>query len=129
MAKINVRRVFVMILLLLLTVGLCACSFPQPKPEEGVWYCEELMVELDFGMLNEGLRNEAVNPPYYAKKYNADGSYQEIRCHFDYGNGIYLISTDWKEDYLNGRFKYQKGVFKVKSIQTGHTYIFERIDD
>ena len=130
MANINTKRILVIVMLLLQSIGLFACSFPQPKPQSGVWYCEELMIEIDFSVLNE---NEGVNPPYYAKKYNADGTYQEVACFFDYGSNIWLASvveseTDIPETYLNGVFKYRNGVFLVTTIDNKHTYVFERLD-
>lgn len=126
MSKPNIKIAVTFILLLFWVLGLSACSFPQPKPQEGVWYCEELMIEIDFSVLNE---NKSVNPPYFAKKYNADGTYLEIRCLFDYGSGIRLCSTDWEEDYLYAEFSYRNDVFTVTTREDKHSYIFERIDD
>lgn len=128
---------FSMLVLLVasLCILLCSCSFPQPKPQSGVWYCEELMIEIDFSLQNEYLNeNEGVNPPYFARKYNADGTYQDIQCLFDYGSNIWLASVvesemDIPETYLSGVFKYRNGVFSITTIEDNHTYIFERIDD
>ena len=115
-----------------LCILLCSCSFyiPRPNPQEGVWYCEELMIEIDFSLQNEYLNeNEGVNPPYFARKYNADGTYQDIQCLFDYGSNIDLRSVDNEEVYLIARFSYRNGVFSVTTIKDNHTYIFERIDN
>ena len=131
MIGLKLKKFSMLVLLAVsLCILLCSCSFPQPKPQSGVWYCEELMIEIDFSLQNEYLNeNEGVNPPYYAKKYNADGTYQEVACFFDYGSNIELRSADNEEVYLIARFSYRYGVFSVTTIEDNHTYIFERIDD
>lgn len=48
----NFKKLFVFVLILSLFWGCFACSMPFPKPEEGIWYCEELMIEIDFTYLN-----------------------------------------------------------------------------
>lgn len=126
MSKNNAMKFIVFVLLIAISVGLCACSFPQPKPEEGIWYCEELMIEIDFSVFSE---NEGVNPPYFAKKYSADGTYQDVECLFDYGDNILIYSLDYSEEYLNGEFVYRQDTFTVITRFGNYTYIFERIDD
>ena len=129
MARIYIKRVIAISILLFHSIGLLACSFPSPKPKEGVWYCEELMIEIDFSVLNE---NESVNPPYFAKKYNVDGTHEDVLCLFDYGCIVEIRPLDWKDygqEYLLGEFKYQRNAFSVTSNEDEHVYVFERIDD
>lgn len=120
------KKVFAFILCLLLGIELSACSIPQAKPKEGIWYCEELMIEIDFSVYSKG---EGVNPPYFAKRYSADGTCQDVLCHIDYGSGIWICSLDYKEDYLGGNFSYRNGVFSVTTREDKYTYVFERIDN
>lgn len=126
MSKYNARKFIVFVLLIPISVGLCACSFIQPKPEEGIWYCDELMIEIDFSVYDE---NEGVNPPYFAKKYSADGTYQNVECLFDYGDNIEIRSLDYSERYLLGEFVYRQDTFVVTTMDGKYTYIFKRIDD
>lgn len=126
-------RMLLVISLMFIITMLSACSVPAAKPEEGIWYCDELMLEIDF--------NQVCDDGRPAKKYNSDGTYQNAVCMFDYGSNIQVRTLDWKENYVIGRFKYKHGSFTVTTfdvdegdsgfIETyarGHTYIFERID-
>ena len=122
------KRMMICVLCMALAIwiGLSACSFPLPKPEEGIWYCEELMIEIDFSVFYE---NEGVNSPYFAKKYSADGTYQDVECLFDYGNIIHIRSLDCSETYLLGEFVYWRDAFEVTAMDGTKTFVFERIDD
>lgn len=109
--------------LLLLGMALTACSFPQSIPEEGIWYCEELMIETDFSELN------ANATPNCANRFNEDGTRQDVLCYIDYGDGIWVCSEDCTENYLLGAFLYQNGAFSVTTREDECTYIFTRVDD
>lgn len=117
----SVKASVVILAMLLLCINLSACSFPRAKPQEGIWYCEELMIQIDF--------NYAENTELYAKIFNPDGTSQDILCLFDYGSVIRLSSEDWQKDYLIGNFRYKNDLFYVTTIDKTHTYVFERIDD
>ena len=121
MAKNIVKRIFPYVFVLIMGIGLSACTIPQPMPEEGVWYCEELMIELDFSVHSQN------GTPYFAKMYNPDGSYQDIMCHY-LGSNISFYSMDWEENYLNGYFLYRNGVFSITTIEDEQTYVFKRVD-
>ena len=124
MIKLNVKKLIMLILLVVfLCLGLCSCSFPQPKPEEGVWYCDELMIEIDFFVYNQQ------QTQHCAKKYNQDGTYQDVLCCFDYGSVINICSVNQEENYLIAEFLYRNGTFSVTTMEDNRTYIFERIDD
>ena len=115
----NVKASVVILAMFLLCVNLSACSFPQPKPQEGIWYCEELMIQIDFAKGTE----------HCAKIFNPDGTYQDILCLTDYGSVIWLCSEDWQEDYLTGNFRYKNGLFYVTTIDKTHTYVFVQTDN
>ena len=117
------KKPCIFVLMLVVVIGLSSCSIPQPKPKEGVWYCEELMIEIDFGFLNANLE------PNCSKIYNSDGTYQKLLCYIDYGGGIWICSEDCREDFLLGDFRYQDGVFTVTTREDNEIYVFERIDD
>lgn len=117
------RRIIALAIVLLFAIILSACSIPGRKPEGGVWYCEELMLEIDFDAYRE------TDTIYYcAKKYNLDGTYQDIQCQFWYGRNIVICSEDEQEDYLRGLYYYKSGVFYITTHQDKVRYTFERID-
>lgn len=117
-------RAAVLVFVLLLSMSLSACQFyiPKPKPKEGIWYCEELMIEIDFGVYHEA------KTQHCAKKYNPDGTYQDVLLRIDYGSGLDICSEDGQEYYLAGIFHYKKGIFYVVTHQDKVTYTFKRID-
>lgn len=116
------RKTVLMAVLLMIVLGLTACSIPGRKPEGGVWYCEELMLEIDFDAYNANGGSDI------AQKYDPDGTCQNVLCRFDYGTLIVICSEDQQEIYLTANFSYRNGVFQVKTTQDKITYVFERID-
>lgn len=131
MTKGNVRKFIVFVLLISVTVGLCACSITSPKPEEGIWYCEELRLEIDFSAYNQ------LNTAECGKIRNPDGTTQNVSCHFDYGCGITVSyrknSLAPEDSYFIGKFQYKKATwfreesFTVTANDDNRTYVFERI--
>ena len=118
----NFKKLFVFVLILSLFWGCSACSMPFPKPEEGIWYCEELMIEIDFTYLNTH------NSPNCGKKYNPDGTYENVLIYFSQWRGIYVKSEDQQEDYLLADHLYLKDAFNVTTIEGKRTYVFKRVD-
>ena len=120
----KMRRLRMLVLVLCLLVSLSACTFytPNPKPEGGIWYCEELMIEIDFDVYHKAETQQC------AKKYNSDGAFEEVLLRIDYGNGLDICSEDGEVSYLVGSYRYRNGVFSVTSYQDEVTYVFERID-
>ena len=116
------KRRIALTIVLLFAIILSACSIPGRKPESGRWYCEELMLEIDFDACRE------TDTIYYcAKKYNPDGTYQDIQCQIWYGRNIGICSEDEQEDYLRGLYDYKSGVFYITTHQDKVRYTFERI--
>lgn len=115
-------KIFATILLLALTMSFAGCSIQGRKPEGGIWYCEELMLEIDFDAYHGD------GGHHCAKKFNSDGTYENVLCRFDYGTLIDICSEDQQENYLTANFSYRNGVFKVETIQDKITYTFEPID-
>lgn len=114
-------RMSLIISLLFVITMLSACSIPAAKPEEGIWYCEELQIEIDF--------NHVMENQWSAKKYDSSGKYKTVRCLFDYGTLIRIDAANEPEAecYLEGNFLYKNGVFSVTTNE-GITYTFERTD-
>lgn len=125
MAKCNARKFVVFILLIAISVGMCSCRHTQPIPEEGVWYCEELLIEINFSLLQQ-----QKNTQFCTKRYNPDGTYHYLDLLLmDYEGHIWIRSLDYSEEYLLGKFVYRQDTFTVTTIDGDHTYIFERIDN
>ena len=108
-------------LLCIACMSACSVSFPCEKPTEGIWYCEDLEISIDFGAYSEGV-------PDCAARYSDNGSQEKILCYFDYGSGITLTTKDQQTHYLVGTFSYQKGNVVVTSYTDGTAYEFVRID-
>lgn len=96
------------------------CVAVNDKPEEGVWYCSELSMSIDFSEYAND-KNANVGRFYFDNGHSID-----IRCYFDYGKGVYFSSPC----ELEGEYKYEDDVFYVFAIvnEEEHTYIFERVD-
>lgn len=122
MAKDIAKRIFSFVFVLVMGIGLSACTISQPMPKEGVWYCDELMIELDF---SDHSKN---GDPYFAKLYKPDGSNQDIMCHY-LGSSISIDSMDWEKNYLAGYFSFRNGVFSITTVEDEQTYVFERVGD
>ncbi len=108
---------FIAVLLLIPLVFLCSCSVQAAHPEQGVWYCEELKMSINFSLF--GKTSEMV------KIYNDDGTFESYVCHIDFGRGIFIETIDGSEILYAGEFRYHKDEFKVDVDDT--TYIFNEI--
>jgi len=97
-----------------------ACSLQLQYPEEGVWYCEGIDVEINFSMLN--------TDPKCVKRYAEDGSCEVCKCYIDHGNGIFILSQDEETMYIKGRFLLENEKFIITLEDETH-YIFRRIGD
>lgn len=151
------KEICALIIILIIGPVLAACTFPiyRSFPEEGVWYCEELMIEIDFG-------NELEKDCFAANKYDPDGKSRSIYCGIVYGYQTRLYYEDKKlyedflagyeeaclngdeyeyirryeeaaliasEEYLFGEYFYRNDIFYVVNNDDNITYKFERIDD
>lgn len=129
-------RMLLIISLMFVITMLSACSLPFSKPNEGIWYCEELRLEIDF--------NQVSGDGYPTKKYNPDGSYINAVCLIAYGDWLVVETLETHECCMAGDFKYRNGIFSVTTFEnrwgdddmtytietyaTNHTYTFKRID-
>ena len=108
---------FIAIILLIPLVFLCSCRVQAAHPEQGVWYCEELKMSINFSLF--GKTSEMV------RIYSDDGTFNTFLCHIDFGNGIYIDTLDGSETIYRGNFKLRGEDFNVKIDDT--TYIFNEI--
>lgn len=151
------KAFYTAIIALVIAAMLTACTFPiyKPFPKEGEWYCEELMIGIDFG-------NQLEKDCYAATKYSPDGTNRDICCGIVYGYMVKLFYEDKQlyeeflagyeearlngneeeyirnyeeaalnasEVYLFGEYYYRNGIFYVVNNEDKVTYIFERIDE
>ena len=111
------------VILLLHMLMLCSCSvsFPSKKPTQGVWYCAELQISIDFGLL------AAENTPYCAVLHNGEGEDIPILCLIDYGRTMCLTSLDQKTEYYIARFAYKDNVLETERISDGKMFYFYQV--
>jgi len=98
--------------------ALCACSIPAKRPADGIFYCAELHMSIDFSKLN--------SDPNCVKIHLQGEDYAVGKCLIDYGNGITICSPDQTVEYLIGKFSYENDVFTVQSNHDDMVYTFER---
>ena len=114
-----IKKLCCLTLLLVVAVkGICTAV--NEKPEEGLWYCSELSMSLDF---SEYAKDKNAN---IGRFYFDNGHSIDIKCYFDYGKGVSFSSPC----ELEGEYKYEDDVFYIIAIvnEEEHTYIFERVD-
>ena len=107
------KCMFVIVLILLflsttLAMSACSVSFPVKSPNDGIFYCEELKIGIDFSLLQVTIEN--------TRLYFNDGSYMLCRTMRDYGNGIGIYSLDQHTEYFGGNFKYKNDVLYVPGV-------------
>ena len=97
------------------------CTYPAKKPTDGVYYCEELKIEIDFSLHETSTK--------CAKLYCENNTYITLSCHFDYGDGIFLIDESKQENiyYLSGSFVWKENKIIVKSNINNCSYVFLKV--
>jgi len=120
------KKVFIVILFcLVVSMAVCMITFSArtSKPKQGVFYCEELRISIDFTALSlSEARNDITNK--IGKRYNEDGTYEICRCLFTYGTGVGIVSLDQKTTYLKGDFAYWFNICTITSYEDGTVYTF-----
>jgi hypothetical protein len=116
----KVIKTGLLLLIVFAVLGMSACSVRPAIPQDGVFYCNELGISIDFSIMK--------SDPKCGKVYAPDGTYTTCRCMIDYGSGIWICSPDQETDYLFGKFLYINDLFYVISDEDGTRYVFERRD-
>ena len=98
------RVVALTVTLSILALLLISCGGAN-LPKEGVFYCEEVNMSIDFSKFNEGIVESV-------KKYNDDGlSFYFYRCEVD-GDKI-TISSKTQVPFISGEFSYSNDEFVI----------------
>lgn len=128
--KLIFATVFILIIIIiggsLNANGIFVFNSPMPKPQEGVFYCKELNISIDFSMVRQGEARSAT-------LYSNDGLCEVLSCYFDYGNGMDLYSDEKQEWILFATYKYQKfeseDLLLVTRNDDGAQFEFVRVDE
>ena len=98
---------------------LCSCNFlhnahaGNAHPTNGVWYCDELKMTIDFSLF--GKTNNMV------KLYDESGNYAAGQCDIGFYYDIYISSGD--EMLIVGTFeKYQGDKFIITEEDNKYTF-------
>lgn len=115
----------VMLILLLISTAFamsaCSVSFTSKSPSDGIFYCNELKMAIDFSLMKKTNEN--------TRRYSNDGSYILCSTLRDYGSGIWICSLDQETWYFGGNFKYENDIFYVTERETGIEYAFVRVPE
>ena len=104
------------IVLIAWVLFLCSCSIPFKVPEEGIYYCEELRMTIDFDIMQyDSVCVEFVDE---------NGDVIPAHCLIDYGKGVWICSVDQQITYYDGYMDYGRdGIFRITMVD-GITYSF-----
>ena len=95
------KKICSILLLCLIAVSIASCSRLEKIPEEGIWYCDELKISIDFSKIDR--------PTECAKLYNEDGTYQMLECKIDFVSVMDFFLGD--SIYLSGGIKFKDDKF------------------
>lgn len=103
-------------IILLVCVGIISssCSMTAKTPTNGLWYCEELNMEIDFFLYT--------NENYHCVKiYDENGSYDILRGITDHGGDFVIHSLEQYEyeNLIDGRTKYHNNEFQIITSENG----------
>lgn len=105
---------------LILSISGCSVYIPRAMPEEGIWYCEELKMSIDFSLI-------AKSEPDCVKQYADDGTYTILRCYVDYDDSMYICTPNQETWYYYGEFKYKGDAFIYTTDED--SYYFVRLEN
>lgn len=116
-----------------LVVGICILIMFQPwksnevlLPNDGVWYCDEILTAIDFKLMDKyGYERCAVKYDT-PDKTNYEVVYPKITMN---SNQIIIESAKSNTVYLRGYADYSDNIFKIKSDSSDKTYTFVKTSD
>lgn len=104
-------------LIIVFMLGCCSCTVPRDYPTEGIWYCEDLKMEIDFSC--EG--DKAGVKVYSGEEYS-------LFEFWTLGASIWIRPAGNVKVYLSGTFRYKGNVFEITTTE-GVKYSFLRMDE
>ena len=90
-------------------------------PSEGIWYCADLKISVDFGLY-------VPECALQAKYHNDDGSTTAILYYYEDGGETEFFTPNNDKTFVLGRFYFNDGV-KIVAYEDKKEYTFVRIDD
>lgn len=105
------KRIYSIVLICVVAVLIVSCSRLEKIPEEGIWYCDELKISIDFSKIDK--------PTECAKLYNEDGTHQMLECKIDFVSVMDFFLGD--SIYLSGGIKFKDDKF---ILTTDKSYVF-----
>lgn len=97
------RKIALILTIFIFVFSLVSCGKALPK--EGVFYCEEVSMSIDFSKLGDGIVE-------CAKKHNDDGlSFYFYRCEIE--GDIITISSKSGVPFISGEFTYSGDEFII----------------
>ena len=116
------KKAICLFVVVLLLMACASCTIPADFPKEGIYYCKELKVSIDF----------SIEDTRCAKLYFDDGTYEDIDCGM-LGAGCYISrhSGDDEQIILNGDGKWKKkeNVFTITAHNDRTVFVFEPVAD
>lgn len=125
--KQTARKLFIIICIIGLMLTLVQCKPYQTFPQEGIWYCEELQIQICFDKDREKRNTYAIIDD------------EKINCvlYTDYGNRYFSIVC---QDMITGKYDsadYYAGEFIsfnderiiTRDTQTQTEYVFVRVPE
>ena len=106
------------VLLLFVMFICCSCSIQSEYPHEGIYYCDQLKMTIDFSKLGYENGVEVVLD---------DGNIAFFVCQIGYGSEVLIIDSEKADFYLMGHFKYKDDIFYIKTED--ETYQLLRIQE
>ncbi len=99
-------------------------SVDPSKPEDGVWYCEEKSIMIDFGTSEGGW-------PYCdAIRYITDDKqyYVPVVHYTDFGSNVITIESGDADHivFIRGECDYSDGTFTIHDREKNKDYVFTR---
>lgn len=107
------KKIYSILLICFIAVLIVSCTKLEKIPEDGIWYCNELKISIDFSKIDK--------PTECAKLYNDDGTYQILDCYIDFVSVMDFFLGD--SIYLSGGIKYKDDKF---ILTTDKNYVFLR---
>ena len=126
------KKALFCIVLTVTLCNICSCTIPIPPhvPDEGIWYCKELGIAVEF---DSETANEILYRECQARGYISSTEYIDMKASFlTRQNLLNLTLREDKSACLVGYYNYNKGKFEIItsniSIDDDFNNSYEQID-